>query len=66
MAFLSLKPVCAEAAELNLLSTALTTASISAGLNTAWPMAFAWSFQGSKNAYLPAWAMVGAIPESLV
>jgi hypothetical protein len=48
----------------NLPSTALTNDFIWSAWNTAWPMAAAWSFHGSKNASPPDWAMVGAMADS--
>ena len=39
---------------------------MSSALNTAWPIAVAWSFHGSKNASGPDCAIVGAMAESLV
>ena len=53
---------CATAA--NCLSTASINDFIWSTANTAWPIAVAWSFHGSKNASPPDCGTVGAIADN--
>ena len=53
-------------AAVNFSSAAAISACISSCLNTAWPIAVAWVFHGSKNASWSDCAIVGATAVSLL